>query len=859
MAIDVQPISGGFIHSKWKEQFASSSLNKRPVGVVAPGIYRGLILEADPLLGDRTVVVATDPVKIDHVAVYETSDGFSVNYRDATTGDITLDLSGFASVTVVVALFISYEVGADTAGTFRVFGDTEFDALATAVRDELVVLGTVVVPASGAIAAGSITLDRRTLASANIQQGTIQQAPIIRNGSFELAEDSAIYRDSAVFWEKSITGGIGVWRTVSADSNSGLKCIQLETSTTPVTGRLTQELGTVIEEGTVLTVKVAVKQLQTVISGDFRLFFDWGGADGSVLSTTNLNLNAGVDVGWREISTFIAVPAGVFSLRAAGVDVNTLLPSSTGQFARIDDLNILIEPLDPQFPYPFSDENRSQVSTTAVVVNDANAGALSSKAAVLRYDATTPSTEGTLEVEPRDNNDLPPALGLMGRVLGLGDGLRSVVGDAIKARVASTPAVGGVSTYTLMWESVIGGTQGARFYVKDTGDYILTANARWTGSDWTKDVGGTSAVKASLTGPSFTVESQATGTNTWADGAWTETTLATNAIAAAIQVTKTLQVVTGDLDVTAGDVNVTAGGVNVDVGNLEVTAGTGHFGSTLTADAQIEGKTSLLLGEDLKGSLANALVARVAANRAPDATSIRTLIAEFPGGAAANAYNTRFYVSSVNSETFEITLNARWDATGFWKKDHVGSNSSQYSFNRNTLHMSHRGTTDTWDDTDSASGWNNGVFDLFLALNSILSLGNSSNASSGQIVLDNGRIQFAGSGTTMNPAAVTDFYNYLTALNVPKMWCKITAPSEGNAALIDGFNCDGVSNSGGKVQVNIGSSIGNSDYAIIFEDDAASSGGITSQSNASFVTTYNYTAPEFFGYSLYIIVMGRMA
>jgi hypothetical protein len=168
MATDVQPITGNAIHSKWKEQFASSSLNKRPVGVVAPGIYRGLILEVDPLAGDRTIVVGADPTNGDHVAVYETSDGFSVNYRDASSGDITLDLSSFTSVTVVVAIFIEYEVGVETSGTYRVFSVAEYDALPVDERGELVVLGTVVVPAGGAIAGGSITLDRRTLASANI-------------------------------------------------------------------------------------------------------------------------------------------------------------------------------------------------------------------------------------------------------------------------------------------------------------------------------------------------------------------------------------------------------------------------------------------------------------------------------------------------------------------------------------------------------------------------------------------------------------------------------------------------------------------------------------------------------------------
>jgi len=854
MAVDVLPVAGAAIHTKWKEQFASSSLNKRPVGVVAPGIYRGLILETDPLLGDRTIVVATDPTKGDHVAVYETSDGFSVNYRDAASGDFTLDLSSFVSVTVVVTLFVDYAVGVDTSGAFRVFTVAEYDALATDVRDELVVLGTVVVPASGAIAGGSITLDRRTLASANIQQGTIQQSPIIRNGNFELSEDTATYGDSSAFWEKSITAGTGVWRTVSTDSNSGLKSVQLEMTATPVTGRLTQQLGTAMAEGTVITVEAAVKQLRTVTGGDFRLFLEWGAADGSILSTTNVNLDGGgIDASFREVSTFVAAPAGTFSLRSAGIEVSAVVPSSVGSFARIDDVNLFIEPADPKFPYPFFDQNRSQIGTTAVVVNDADAGALSSKAATLRYDSTSPASEGKLRLEGRDSADLPPALEVMGRVLGLGEGLIGSAADAIKSRVSATQAPGGTSEYTAMWESLAGGTQGARLYVKADGSWALTVNARWSGTDWSKDVNGTEAVVARLNGSSLVVEATNTATNTWLDNAWTNTLFTTGSVAIGSSkfTDQDLEVVDGNLEVTAGDVNVVAG-------DLDVQTGTGHITGVLTVDDDIDARQSILLGADLLSADTDAETARIKVDRALDATSARTLIAEFVGSSISSPQNTRLYATGVSNESFEITVNAKWDdSAGQWVKDNVSQNSMQYSFNRNLMQVSHRSTTDNWDDTNSASGWDNGVWAINLSGASTMTLGNATNASLATITAIDGKLDFSSVGTQSNPSMTLDITNSLRALNTPHMWCYIDAPSEGTATLTDGFNVDSVSNNGGDVQVNIGSSVGNTNYAIVFEDSVSGSGGVSSVSNASFVTTYTYNPPEFNGYKLWIIVMGR--
>lgn len=496
MPTDILTLPPSSLNTKWKEPYASASLNQRFVGITAPGIYRGLRIQPDPSLGDRTIQVAADPDKLDHVAVYENASGFSVTYRDGTSGDIVVSLAAYASVTVVVCIFVNYQTGVVTTGAFRVFTEAEFNALDSSVRDALVVLGTVIVPASGAIPGANISLLRRTLASTNVSRGTILNAPIIRNSGFEIGETNATHARSSYFWNKEVFTGTGSWKTSTAVVDSGMKSIELTITAGPLFARLTQMIGVPAVEGQLFLVSVRVKQLKTVISGGFRFDLVWADANDAVLTNTFINLDGGVvDSAFRTVETIIEAPAGAASLQEAHIQIGTLSPSSTGVFCYLDSIDIFVEPEDPQHPYPFDQTFRRDVVGTSLRLSDVFAGTnFSNLTGAVTFDRLNPSSEGSFRVEPANSASLPPALALLGRIYKLGSDLLSSEANALKPRIdADVSVVGGVD-YTLMWQSVPAGQPGYRKYVSNTGQLIETVNATWSGVAWSKDVGGTDAV-----------------------------------------------------------------------------------------------------------------------------------------------------------------------------------------------------------------------------------------------------------------------------------------------------------------------------------------------------------------------------
>jgi hypothetical protein len=527
MPVDVLALPGSSLNTKWKEPYASASLNQRMVGIVAPGIYRGLRLIPDPSLGDRTIVVEKDPDKLDHVAVYENAAGYSVSYRDATSGDITLSLTSYASVTVVICLFVNYAPGVSTTGSYRVYTQAEFNALAASIRDALVVLGTVVVPASGAIPSGNISLLNRTLASTNISRGAIPNAPVIRNPGFEAGETNATYAKSSLFWDKSVTAGTGTWKTSTAQVATGMKSIELNVTAGPLSGEISQQVGVHTEEGELFLVRVSIKQLKTISSGTLAFFLEWSDVNDALLSTTTLSLDGGgIDASFRTIETIFPAPAGAASLRSVGVRATLLDPSSPGVFGYIDNVDVLVEPSDPSHPYPFDQAFRRALSGTALALLD-KTGTFASQQASLRFDPTTPSGEGRVLAEPGNLANTPPALAWLGRFFKLGSALLASEANALKPRVDADISVAASTEFTLMWQSGRDGegpgtyTQAAvRIYAAPTGQWVLTSNASFDGANWIKDVNGEVAYRATLARDQFVISTQIGGTNTWLDSAW---------------------------------------------------------------------------------------------------------------------------------------------------------------------------------------------------------------------------------------------------------------------------------------------------------------------------------------------------
>src|SRR5580704_1691563 len=159
-------ISISNVKVKWREQYGSAAFNTKLGGIIPAGIYRGLTLGTSG--SNNSVTVIPDPVHGDHLAVYETSDVYSLTYRDMSDTTYTLALtdSSLLSQTLVIAIIAAYEPGSDTTASFIAYTLTEYNALSAAAQAALVVLGTVVNPASSTLVT-TITADRRSIASFN--------------------------------------------------------------------------------------------------------------------------------------------------------------------------------------------------------------------------------------------------------------------------------------------------------------------------------------------------------------------------------------------------------------------------------------------------------------------------------------------------------------------------------------------------------------------------------------------------------------------------------------------------------------------------------------------------------------------
>lgn len=791
MPIDVQPISTDLIGVKWKEQYASAALNRRPVGITPPGIYRGLTPTEDPGFGDRTVQVSADPTKSDHVAVFETSTGYSINYRDDVSGSFTLDLSGYASARVVIALFVNYEIGVDTTATFRTYTETEFNALSAVDKNELVVLGTVDVPASGPIPAGSITIENRTLASQNIQKGTVLDPPFIRNTGFELGVAGAYHRYSSAFWDKtSLDVGEIRWIASTTEAWTGLKSIEMYVTVGPVTGRLAQHLGVPVVESQVIFLELYVKQIKTVVAGDFQFFVEYGDADGDVLSTATVDLDAGsVDTAFRKVTSTIAVPSGAFSVRAVGVEVDTMNPLTADEFAYIDNVQLFIQPEDARQPYDFESDWRQAINASSITLRDPDStGGFPDRAALLHYEKGTPSGEGQVtleEAEQGTGSKLPPAVNLQGRIASIGEGLLQGWGDATKARVAAPVAPGilaGTSDYTLMWESQVDvAAAAARFYAKFDGTCVLTTNAKFDGANWNKDPGGagSEASRFDLRGNGVEVKRQEAGTNVWGDGAWTETMLGVDS-------TRALQSLFGEVDITK---------------HLSV-------GEHITLGGELDDQ-------------AGAETARIKIDRVADATNERTLAMEF---VSATGYGHRVYLSGSDTNSLEIVANARWiDSTNKWTRD-IDWNSGKYTFSRNRFEYRFLNTalnaTD-WNDDDGDGGWELSKFVLDGGDVSNIKVGNTDPSSDkvGQVQIIDGRVYFSDPGPISNPLRNQAIHNQVRAKNTVKAWgwFKVQSNEVGvETRTAEGYNFAAYASGGsGDVKFTLATAMDDAEYAVI--------------------------------------------
>lgn len=511
------------VNTKWREKYGSSSFNKKLAAIIPAGIYRGFILGTSG--SNNTVTVNPDSVHLDHVAVYETSDGWSLSVRDMANTVYSLPLtdSSLLNQTVVVAIFADYQEGKDTSINFAAYTVAEYTALPANLKSELVVLGTVVNPPSGnLITSGNITNDRRTVAS--FTGNLLTWRPLVQNPGFERSPTGQeLLGFQAEGWTSS-----GSWKADNSDVGSGTRCaIFAPASGGTYTEFLRQYIGAGVVAGQQILIKLSKKVTTAATSGSATIEIGFAGDSGAALTpvTSSFVINS-TDSSYQLISTYLTAPSGAVALTYIGIKLTSAVYAGGGTKLRVDNLTASLQPASVDDQLNFLDERQRTRSFTAAIFEDSASTDYADIGAAIRFKKSVPTTsEGRLELIRKDaGTGKSPAFYMPGRLLSLGSSLIALDADAMLPRVEAP--VGTAGTFTLMWESARAGettgtyTQGVlRKYASSDGRLLETVNALWDGSAWNKDVTGTNATKIETSAAGVKFYTRASDT-AWSDGAW---------------------------------------------------------------------------------------------------------------------------------------------------------------------------------------------------------------------------------------------------------------------------------------------------------------------------------------------------
>ena len=531
MSVIVKTISPSNIKTRWREPFASEAINKKGVGTISPGVYRGLILEESSPPVDLTVKVASDSVVGDHVAIAETTNGFSVTFND-DAGDFNLDLSAASLLgqDVVITLEVSYAVGANTAGNYVAYTVADFDALTAEVKAGLIVLGTVAVPTAppAQIPAADISINRRSFPSDRPVGAPLQK--LTKNGGFEVASSGSdlplVFRQ----WRTTNTPVHEEFLSHVAEFNSGAKCAELNRATASVITafQLAQDINVPVVEGQNIRIRMFKKALVGAGAGTATFGISYRDVNGDPAGAQSIGFDVdSIDASFVEIGAGFIVPAGVHELAFVEVAGTGMNYGSTGAVLLFDDIDLFVEETGDNLDLP--NEIRGAKSVVGALTFEQEDHSYDSIGAALRFENENDSS-GDLVLDRKDGAVIvagtglnPVGLAVKGRVKRLGEELIVTIGGPDIPRISAPSSVFANVEYTLMWESIPLSEKGYRKYVGRDGALLQTVNAFWNNSSnqWAKDVNGEEASMSQQTSLGDVINRmQVTGINVWADNAW---------------------------------------------------------------------------------------------------------------------------------------------------------------------------------------------------------------------------------------------------------------------------------------------------------------------------------------------------
>jgi hypothetical protein len=489
------------VKMKWKEIYVSEGLNRKVIPAMAKGIYSGLRLIQN-ISSPRQVEVASTPDGT-HAAVHQSAAGFSTTYHDNAGVSTILDLNSASldNQETVIALSITYTIGADTTANWIAYPIADWNALTDAQRAERIVLGTVNVPAPATnITTAMILPSRRTIAWDSVAPGAVPWTPVIQNGGFEHSVDDGTFIRASSYWQLAQHAN-GEWKVQSTDPYAGIRAMAFNQliAAAPVAW-IDQYIGIPAKAGQLIRYKFRIKNLKVPTGG--ALTFDLLFADtsfGAFVSASVTVPMVGVDASYRLIEGIVAAPANALQLYSVRF-TNQLNQGSTGIAFRLDDVQVWVETGEALKAPSSEEQTRRPLSTESIVIesSDDPLADYYGPAALLRM-----PVNDQLWLTRRDGDvttGTPIELALRtARITQLGADLLNTAVRARSARISS--AYSGTHSRTLLLESLqdSGSGEAIRIYETSAGHLEVTVNASFDGTNWNKDVGASAATMLSHT------------------------------------------------------------------------------------------------------------------------------------------------------------------------------------------------------------------------------------------------------------------------------------------------------------------------------------------------------------------------
>lgn len=435
---DLMSLTRARVTMRWLEPYFTEGVNKK-LGVTVPhGLYRGWRLKQSAL--NLHVTLEADTAYQDHVAVSRVTNGSALTVR-IEGGDFQLDLSSVTNNTVVVTIAISSIVGAATQAELRAYTLGDWNSLSATAKDELVVLGTVVVPNSGIIYSASISHERRNEAWSNVAPSAVPWAGLVKNSGFEWGPTSDARLNLFPPWENTEVT-YGTWTLEATDAAAGTQCLQLTSITTPaefMSGEVVQVIAAPLNNAEYVRLVASVKNVQAILSGGLTAVIRFRDVSGTAVDYVELLSGIGpVDSDYRKIDKTITIPAGTQLGELKLVATNLVVPS-LGAAVRIDAVQLFVETQSTLFAHPEAD-TKGPVVASDIFLMDASAGGGAQAARISIDPGTVGITPAVVTIGRNDGDNsapMQPSLEVKGSVTA-GGGL-TVIGG-----VGSLPGIKGI-------------------------------------------------------------------------------------------------------------------------------------------------------------------------------------------------------------------------------------------------------------------------------------------------------------------------------------------------------------------------------------------------------------------------------